>query len=637
MLTRTSLLVLSVLFFSTLAASQPSKQLWQQPFLTMDGVYQSPAELASQKRGALVMFWASWCVPCQEELSLVMAHKDALQDIALIAINVDEPDSWSAAENMLGQTQWDGFVLRDTSGAYFGGLQADGSLPLALLYSSDGQWRGRYTVLSHETLGMLTRDLEAKPIGTGPFSASVNAYYRYQSPGQGLRHADLWAMRDDVGYTSGAWDIQTGIEALAQRRPGDQHFREREDDVAPSYVRWSSSKDSDSFTRITVGDDTFEWVDGLLLSVRHSVADDVDDRLTGMHALYAQKTWRIEARGGKARRSLFQPSLDVNVDQSMRIGDERMGGLWAAWTPNAMWSSEWGVAQFERSHMPLIVGEPDSKDKRGAAKVGWHSALVSSNVSGAVYKREKVKDVVYEDGKISRADVSLGLNQPVLGQLVVQQMENLPDYTHESLLPDEQVVPLIVQKKTGYKVALRWQIVPRSWQLLPSFVSERDMSEPKRHQLLVYGLGVHGPIGSKLSGWQREEKGMATLEGASKENIYQLLTPLVPMWSLSGQVLHKAFRAEGDDGERTTYSVERAWSRVTVAVTGTTQTAHYVRDSGLNAKQLGSARVKLSQDIWQANVAVGREPGGYVCTSSSCSYRPPLAGASVDLACQLSF
>jgi len=111
-------------------------------FQTADGASRSQGDLLG--RVVLLNIWATWCVPCREE----MPQLDALQaelggaDFEVVAINIDKggPDK---ARKFLEETKATDLALyTDPSGKMFAKLKAVG-MPTTLLLDTQGKEIGR--------------------------------------------------------------------------------------------------------------------------------------------------------------------------------------------------------------------------------------------------------------------------------------------------------------------------------------------------------------------------------------------------------------------------------------------------------------------------------------------------------------
>ena len=96
-------------------------------------------------RGQVVLlnFWATWCVPCREEMPSIEALKKKLagRPFVVLAVNVNEPES--RIRGFLSQLPLDFPVLADTDGRTTKAWQVR-ILPASFVIARDG--RIRYTV-----------------------------------------------------------------------------------------------------------------------------------------------------------------------------------------------------------------------------------------------------------------------------------------------------------------------------------------------------------------------------------------------------------------------------------------------------------------------------------------------------------
>lgn len=83
----------------------------------LDGALISIKE-ASKNKTIVFDFWATWCVPCINELDAIADEYDDLQDdfgFELIAISIDDARTKSRVKPMVNGKDWDYQVLLDTN------------------------------------------------------------------------------------------------------------------------------------------------------------------------------------------------------------------------------------------------------------------------------------------------------------------------------------------------------------------------------------------------------------------------------------------------------------------------------------------------------------------------------------------
>lgn len=107
-------------------------------FAAADGKSKSLADF----RGKIVLLniWATWCVPCREEMPALDALETKLggKDFAVVAVNIDKggPEKAAAFLKETGATQLT--LYTDPSGKLFSTLKAVG-MPTTLLIDRDGK------------------------------------------------------------------------------------------------------------------------------------------------------------------------------------------------------------------------------------------------------------------------------------------------------------------------------------------------------------------------------------------------------------------------------------------------------------------------------------------------------------------
>jgi len=123
-----------------LLASCSSKVSGDSPTVTLP-TYEGEAVTISPKdnKVTLVVFWATWCVPCIEEIPQLKYFQKTYADrgFRVISINIDDPEGHTAPL-MAQQFELNYPVLVDdgTAEEAFGGLRA---LPTSFLVGRDGR------------------------------------------------------------------------------------------------------------------------------------------------------------------------------------------------------------------------------------------------------------------------------------------------------------------------------------------------------------------------------------------------------------------------------------------------------------------------------------------------------------------
>ena len=111
-------------------------------FVGPDGAEKSQADLKG--RVVLLNIWATWCVPCREEMPQLNALQGDLgaADFEVVAINIDKGGTEKARKFLEETKATDLALYTDPSGKLFSKLKAVG-MPTTLLLDPDGEEIGR--------------------------------------------------------------------------------------------------------------------------------------------------------------------------------------------------------------------------------------------------------------------------------------------------------------------------------------------------------------------------------------------------------------------------------------------------------------------------------------------------------------
>lgn len=123
-------------------------------------------ESLKEGRALLVCFWASWCVPCIEELKTVSAKLKANPEIPLdvLAINVDTSETFAEVKPVLKRNDFKFPVLLDQTHEIFAKYQPSKVLPFSALLSSKGEIASTFEGYHEEMFQVVQRLIAQKEL-----------------------------------------------------------------------------------------------------------------------------------------------------------------------------------------------------------------------------------------------------------------------------------------------------------------------------------------------------------------------------------------------------------------------------------------------------------------------------------------
>ena len=113
----------------------------------------------------LINFWATWCVPCREEMKKLVKVYEKYEDggLQILAISIDDPKSVSRVKSFINTRKYPFKVLLDTNSKVMQLFQAENPPYTALLdsegmiyYTHSGYRKGDEKVLE-EKIAMLIK------------------------------------------------------------------------------------------------------------------------------------------------------------------------------------------------------------------------------------------------------------------------------------------------------------------------------------------------------------------------------------------------------------------------------------------------------------------------------------------------
>lgn len=89
----------------------------------------------------VISFWATWCVPCLQELPHLNGFYEVYQDdgLVVLAITTDGPETQSDVRSLVRRSRWSLEVLSDMDGAVSNVLNPRGTNPFTLYIDRAGR------------------------------------------------------------------------------------------------------------------------------------------------------------------------------------------------------------------------------------------------------------------------------------------------------------------------------------------------------------------------------------------------------------------------------------------------------------------------------------------------------------------
>jgi len=131
--------ITAVLFIALLFTAKGSySQAYNFELNDLDGNSVKLTELL-QKGPVFISFWATWCIPCKEEMKVMNVIYNKYKDsgFVYVAINRDDLKSISKVKPYIESKSYNFLVLFDTDGSVFESLGGQ-QIPFAILMNKKG-------------------------------------------------------------------------------------------------------------------------------------------------------------------------------------------------------------------------------------------------------------------------------------------------------------------------------------------------------------------------------------------------------------------------------------------------------------------------------------------------------------------
>jgi len=128
---------------------------------SLDGRRIATADLRGQV--VILTFWATWCVPCREELPLLSAYAEqhASQGLTVLGFSLDSPDHRPAVERVAQSLRFPVGLLADSSAPGYGRiwrLPVNFTIDRQGLLTDDG-WKDKQATWTQERLERIVTPL----------------------------------------------------------------------------------------------------------------------------------------------------------------------------------------------------------------------------------------------------------------------------------------------------------------------------------------------------------------------------------------------------------------------------------------------------------------------------------------------
>ncbi|HVG24680.1 MAG TPA: TlpA disulfide reductase family protein [Thermoanaerobaculia bacterium] len=118
----------------------------------------------------LVNFWATWCVPCVEEMPQLRAVDETFgAELAVVGVSIDDMLPGTKREKVAAfldkqRIAWPNIYYTGTPDALGAHFDFDGAVPLTVLYDAKGKelWRKQGAIEKDETIARVRELLRRK-------------------------------------------------------------------------------------------------------------------------------------------------------------------------------------------------------------------------------------------------------------------------------------------------------------------------------------------------------------------------------------------------------------------------------------------------------------------------------------------
>ncbi len=110
--------IITLVFASISVLAYAQKQLPDINLKTLEGKPINAKQLAQKDKITVINFWATWCAPCQKELTAIAPKYDSWQknyNAEIVAVTIDNAQGLPKVKPMVAQKRWKYTIVSDVN------------------------------------------------------------------------------------------------------------------------------------------------------------------------------------------------------------------------------------------------------------------------------------------------------------------------------------------------------------------------------------------------------------------------------------------------------------------------------------------------------------------------------------------
>ncbi len=110
--------IISLVFAAVSVLAYAQKQLPDINLKTLEGKPINAKQLAQKDKITIISFWATWCAPCQKELTAIVPKYEGWQknyNTEMVAVTIDNAQGLPKVKPMVAQKRWKYTIVSDVN------------------------------------------------------------------------------------------------------------------------------------------------------------------------------------------------------------------------------------------------------------------------------------------------------------------------------------------------------------------------------------------------------------------------------------------------------------------------------------------------------------------------------------------
>ncbi|MBR58575.1 MAG: hypothetical protein CMH54_11200 [Myxococcales bacterium] len=387
-------LVVLVFFSSPVLATAEANERTAVSAFTIATIDGKQVQLSDYKGKVVVIsFWATWCVPCAQELDLLQTYYDKYRDqgLVILALSIDGPETFSQIRTFVDRKGWTMPILLDPEGSVAAVLNPRSSTPFSLYIDRNGLLDHAHTGFTSGDAPMIEARIQKllgekgstnRVVAGGSVQTTNRSAVEWHVDNKNVQDDDddygLALDRIDVVGSFGDWTTSLRAEAWRFYSPPNDQYED-----AMRFERVTLQHQRGPW-RVMLGDHFRQLGRGIAFSLRKVDELGLDVSLFGPAVTYATDLQTINLFGGRTNPANMDAISQKWVEDTH---DKIFGGSYEVRPVAGVSVQTFGLLMLPQEQALAGLAQKDDRWMTGGASVQFKAGPLSLYLEGDMQKR----------------------------------------------------------------------------------------------------------------------------------------------------------------------------------------------------------------------------------------------------------